>query len=322
VDRRHFLITAAAAPLALRAGLRGVARQPFALVTCDTERRIAVVDLSSGRTVKSIPVPAGPNSIQLVGGNAAVVCHTTTGAVTIIDGDTLEVRHVLAEFTEPRYTVGHPDGHHALVTDSGSAELVSIDLASGRVIGRIKLGEWPRHITIDAIGRTVWIGLGNESEHLAIVDTTDLDRLRLVRKLRPPFLAHDVGFLPGDREVWVTSGDTNAMALYDRGGELRLRLAADKAPQHVTFGSGKAYVASGYSGTFAVHSLTDGRRLATTPVPFGSFNVQAGFGRVLTPSLVDGKLSVLDPGGRRLTEVRVASSCHDACFVRPSSPTT
>ncbi len=300
VDRREFLLTAATAPFAVRAALREVAHQPFAQVTCDTQRRIAVVDLTAGHTVKSIHVPAGPNSIQLVGGNAAVVCHTTVGAVTIIDGNRLEVRHVLDAFTEPRYTVAHPDGHHALVTDSGTAELVSIDLATGRVIGRVKLGEWPRHITIDAAGSTVWLGLGNESEHLAIVDTSDLKRLRLVRKLRPPFLAHDVGFLPGDREVWVTSGDTGAIVLYDRGGEVLLLLPADAAPQHVTFGSGKAYVASGYAGTFAVHSLADGRRLTATRVPVGSFNVQAGFGQVLTPSLDDGKLSVLDARGRLL----------------------
>jgi DNA-binding beta-propeller fold protein YncE len=318
MDRRDFLLNAAAAPLALRAGLRGIARQPLALVTCDTQRRIAVLDLASGRTLKSIRVPAGPNSIQLVGGNAAVVCHTTIGAVSIIDGNRLEVRHVLDGFTEPRYTVAHPDGQHAFVTDSGTAELVSIDLASGRAVGRVSLGEWPRHITIDATGATAWVGLGNESEHLAIVDTADLRRPRLERKLRPPFLAHDVGFLPGDREVWVTSGDTGAMALYDRGGEVLLRLSADAAPQHVSFGSGKAYVASGYAGTFAVHSLADGRRMTTTAVPVGSFNVQAGFGRVLTPSLSDGKLSVLDPSGRLLTEAQVAPSCHDACFIRGS----
>jgi DNA-binding beta-propeller fold protein YncE len=316
VDRRDFLLTAAATPLALRAGLRGIAPQPLTLVTCDTQRRIAVVDSTAGHTAKSIPVPAGPNSIQLVGGNTAVVCHTTIGAVTIIDGNRLEVRHVLDNFTEPRYTVAHPDGRHAFVTDSGTAEVVTIELATGRTVGRVSLGEWPRHITIDASGDTLWVGLGNASEHLAIVDTADLRRPRLVRKLTPPFLAHDVGFLPGDREVWVTSGDTGAMVLYDRGGEVLLRLPADAAPQHVTFGSGKAFVASGYGGTFSVHSLADGRRLATTRVPVGSFNVQAGFGRVLTPSLDDGKLSVLDAGGRLLSEVQVAPSCHDACFVR------
>jgi hypothetical protein len=95
-----------------------------------------------------------------------------------------------------------------------------------------------------------------------------------------------------------------------------LRLPADAAPQHVTFGNGKAYVASGYAGTFAVHSLADGRRLTRTRVPVGSFNLQAGFGHVLTPSLARGTLCVLDRHGRLIVEAEVAPSCHDACFVR------
>jgi len=315
VNRRDFLLAAAAAPFALRAETAFARSSPLALVTCDTEARIAAVDLASGRVIKSIPVAVAPNSVELTGGNTAVVCHTNVGTVTILDGTRLEVRHVLDDFTQPRYTAAHPDGRHAFVTDSGSAEVVSVDLVSGRAVGRVSLGEWPRHITLDAAGRTLWVGLGNDSEHLAIVDVSDLRHPRLVRKLKPPFLAHDVGWLPGDRQVWVTSGATGTMALYDRDGEVVLRLPADAAPQHVTFGNGVAYVTSGYAGTFRVHSLADGRLIHTTRVPVGSFNVQAGFGRVLTPSLDNGTLSVLDAQGKLLHEVHVASACHDACFV-------
>src|SRR5471032_696718 len=134
MDRRDFLLAAAAAPFALRADLAQARPSPLALVTCDTQSRIAAVDPLGGRTVTSIPVPVAPNSIELVGGNATVVCHTNVGAVTVIDGTTLAVRHVLDGFGEPRYTAAHPDGRHALVTDSGSEEVVSIDLAHGRVV--------------------------------------------------------------------------------------------------------------------------------------------------------------------------------------------
>jgi len=93
-------------------------------------------------------------------------------------------------------------------------------------------------------------------------------------------------------------------------------LAADAAPQHVTFGDGVAYVTSGASGTLHVHSLRDGRVLHTTPIPVGSFNVQRGtWGRVLTPSLDRGTLCVMNAHGALLHEVQVAPSSHDACFV-------
>ena len=315
MDRRDFLLAAASVPFALRNDARRARRSPLALVTCDTQSRIAAVDPFTGRTVEFISVPVAPNSIELVGGNAAVVCHTNVGAVTVIDGTTLGVRHVLEGFGEPRYTAAHPDGRHAFVTDSGSEEVVSLDLVTGRVVGRARLGEWPRHVTIDATGSTLWVGLGNDSEHIAIVDVSDPTRPRLGRKLKPPFLVHDVGFLPGDRRLWVTAGQSGAMALYDRTGQVQVRLPADLAPQHVTFGNGFAYVTSGYSGTFAVHRPSDGRLLRTTRVPLGSFNVQAGFGLVLTPSLNRGTLCVLDRNGALLREANVAPSCHDACFV-------
>ncbi len=89
---------------------------------------------------------------------------------------------------------------------------------------------------------------------------------------------------------------------------------ADLAPQHVTFGSGAAYVTSGDSGTLHLQDLR-GRVVRTTPVPTGSYNVQFGFGRVLTASLARGTLAVLDRHGRLLRVVQVAGSCHDACFL-------
>jgi len=55
--------------------------------------------------------------------------------------------------------------------------------------------------------------------------------------------------------------------------------------------------------------------LRTTPIPAGSYNVQNALGVVLTPSLSQGTLCVLDERGRLLRRVQVAPSSHDACFV-------
>jgi hypothetical protein len=58
-----------------------------------------------------------------------------------------------------------------------------------------------------------------------------------------------------------------------------------------------------------------GRLLRTARVPPGSYNVQHAWGRVLTPSLEQGTISVLDEAGVVLRRQRVARSSHDACFV-------
>ncbi|HET7450444.1 MAG TPA: hypothetical protein VFJ78_07575, partial [Gaiellaceae bacterium] len=92
------------------------------------------------------------------------------------------------------------------------------------------------------------------------------------------------------------------------------RHVADRAPQHVAFGNGRVFVTSGDSGTLHVHSH-DGRVLSQAKVPVGSYNVQFAAGRVITPSLLHGTLTVLDALGRPLRTLQIAGSCHDACVL-------
>jgi hypothetical protein len=296
VDRRSFLLAAAAAPFALRGGVA------YAYVTADTESHVAVVDLRSGIVMHRIPTRPGPRSVERVGG-VAVVAHTVIGAVSILDG--FGVRHVLDTFEEPRYTAGARDGRHAFVTDSGRVELLTVDVVRGEIVARVKLRLWPRHLSLSRDGRTLWVGLGTASPELAVVDVSDPRRPRLKGSVRPAFAAHDVGFAPSGR-VWVTAGEDSRISAHGRV------LAADGAPQHVTFLGGHAFVTSGNDGTLRVYDEASARLLHTTVVPVGSYNVQFRDGRVLTPSLNAGTLCVLDAGGRIVRRTRVAASCHDA----------
>jgi hypothetical protein len=307
VNRREFLALAAATPLAVRATL---AQPPLALVTCDFESRLGVVDLHAYRVVRHIATPPGPRSIELVGAHA-LVAHWDVGKLSVVDAH--RVRHVVDGLEAPRYTAAHPDGVHAFVTDSGHG-LVVVDAVRGRIVCRLELPDWPRHITRSPDGRTLWVGLGTASSHVAVVDVRDPRRPSRLALVAPPFGAHDVGFTPDGRHVWVTSGDAGATALYRSSGALVARHVADAAPQHVTFGGGVAFLTSGDAGTFRVLSQDGTRLLRETSVPKGSYNVQFGRGRVLTPSLGGGELSVLDGHGRLLASVHVAQSCHDACF--------
>ena len=291
MDRREFLIAAAAAPRALRRP------QPaLAYVTADLESHVAVVDLDRGAVVRRIPTRPAPRAIERVG-ESYVVAHTAIGEVSVLG------RHVLDGFEEPRYTAAAPDGRHAFVTDSGRADLAVVDVVRGLVVTRLKLRLWPRHLTISPDGKTLWVGLGTASEELAVVDVADPRRPRLTGTVRPGFLAHDVGFAP-DGRVWVTAGEARTIAVYERGA-FHLR-PAGSAPQHVSFLGGRVFVTSGDDGTL---QLLDGRR---TGVPVGSYNVQHVGRRIVTPSLNAGTLCVLDTRGRLLHRVRVASSSHDA----------
>jgi DNA-binding beta-propeller fold protein YncE len=299
VNRREFLFSAAAAPAAVRAQLLS---GPVALVTCDEEARLALVDLRTFRVVGHVATPPDPRAIETVG-DVAVCCHTAAGVVSVVDRR--RVRHVVRGFVEPRYVAAHPDGVHAYVTDSGRSGVVVLDTRRGLVVDRVALPGWARHVTLSGDGSRLVVGQGSASEHVSVVGTR---LFRHLHDLTPGFLAHDVGFAP-DGRLWVTSGADGVLAV------AASRRPADLAPQHVTFGNNRVFVTSGDSGTLHVQTH-DGRVLSRVSVPVGSYNVQFAHGRVVTPSLLRGTLTVLDALGRRLATVQIAGSCHDACVLR------
>jgi hypothetical protein len=315
MNRREFLGAGfAAVPLLLgpcRAPTAARRAEPVALVTADTEGHVVEVALSTGRIRRRIPTLEGPHGIQS-GGGVAVVAHTDAGAVSLIESG--RVRRVLRGFSAPRYAA--IAGRHAFVTDSGAGELATIDLDRARVVHRAAVGAHARHVTLDPAGRTLWIGLGSSAAELVVVDVGEPTKPRVVRHVTPPFPAHDVGFSPTGRRVWVTAAHATQVAVYAAGARRpQLLLGAALGPQHVTFGPHAAYVASGSGRSVRVHALADGRLLHETPVPIGSYNIQRGAGRVLTPSLDMGALTALDGGGRVLWQLQAAAHAHDVCVV-------
>jgi DNA-binding beta-propeller fold protein YncE len=322
MNRRQFLGAAAAVPILLRDDPAALARRlgggtPVALVTADEEASVIAVELGGalGHVYARIATGAGPRSIQTVG-DAAVVAHSEHGAVTLLDAATLRIRKVLHGFGEPRYTAGSRDGRYAYISDSLRHEIAVVDVRRARVVSRTAVDGPARHLTAVPPTREIWVALGSKADRIAILSARTPARPRVVTTFVPPFLAHDVGFQPGSTRVWITSGSEGSLAVYDaRIREISRRLRADAPPQHVTFAQGMAYVTSGDDGTLVVHSLSSGRIVRTTRVPVGSYNVQEGFGLVLTPSLARGTLSVLDVRGHLEKELRVARSSHDACFV-------
>lgn len=316
MDRRDFLV-AAAAPLLLGtapAFARSSGGTPLALVTADLESSIVAVELRSGRVYRRLQTPADPRSIESIGGTGAIVAHTGSGRMTLVDS-TLTVRSIHGPFGAPRYSAVSPDRRFAYVTDSERLEVAIVDLRARRVVRRVAVGGPARHLSLDPLGRRLWVVLGSKSAEIAIVSLDHPRGPRVIDRVRPPFLAHDVGYEPRGARVWVTSGDRGRLAVYeDHGVRLVRTLRGDAPPQHVTFLGDRAFVTSGDDAVLRVHAL-DGRLLRSAPVPAGSFNVQQGWGMILTPSLEQGTLCVLSARGVPLEQLHVARSSHDACFL-------
>ncbi|MEA2376537.1 MAG: hypothetical protein QOD13_444 [Thermoleophilaceae bacterium] len=319
--RRDFLAGLAVLPFLPDAcGRPGVAarrrRAPLVVATADTESHVVVLNAATGRVRARIATVEEPRSIEWAGGSRTVVAHTTSGAVSLLEGEPVRIRRVLRGMGEPRYTAVAPGGAYAYVTDSASGEVMVIDLERGRVIGGAEVGALARHLTISPDGRTLWVALGKQAPAVAVVDLADPRRPRARGLLHPPFLAHDVGCSPGGRRLWITSGDRDRLALYAPGRAQPIAvLRAGTPPQHVSFGGDRAYVASGDDGSLTVHRIGDGHALARTAVAKGSYNVQHGAGRVVTPSLDDGTVTIVGESGDVIARTKIAPAAHDACLI-------
>ena len=320
MDRREFLGLAGSASLALTldpsafgARLGGVG---VAFVTADLESHVVLVELGAGRTIGRIRTAPGPRSIESArSGRTALVAHTEHGLVTLIDAVSRRIRAELDAFEAPRYTAVHPTRPLAYVTDSTSQQIVVLDVDRAKVVWRTHVPGPARHVSVSPDGSTLWTALGTKAERVAVLDTSEPRRPRLVRTFAPPFLAHDVVFAHDGRTVWVTSGSERRIALYHSSSRSRVRtIAADAPPQHVAFAGGKAFVASGDDGTLRRHR-PDGELLREARVPVGSYNVTFAYGRLVTPSLGKGTLTLLDRNGRVRAVRNVARAAHDACIL-------
>jgi DNA-binding beta-propeller fold protein YncE len=318
VDRRGFLIAAASGSVALATEPWALASRlggtPIAFVTADLESHVAVVDLASKEVIRRIRTGPGPRSIESVHDRFAVVGHSEHSVVTVLDAARSRIHAELEGFATPRYAAAHPRQLFAYVTDSAAEELVVLDAERGRVRGRTRVPGPARHVSISPDGNTVWAVLGNASPRIAVLDTSNPLRPKLVRAIAPPFLAHDVVFAPDGRTVWVTSGAERRIAIYSRERRPRRIVDAGSPPQHVTFAEQKAFVASGDDGTVRRQRL-DGGLVREARVPLGSYNLSFGWGRVISPSLSSGTLSVLGRDGRVDAIRTVARAAHDACIV-------
>ena len=99
------------------------------------------------------------------------------------------------------------------------------------------MGEGARHIAISPDGTRVVTSLGTKAPRLALVDVSRPRRPRLLRTFPADDLAHDVGFSPDGKQLWISSGVERRLARARRAhAALRCaRIAGDAPPQHVTF---------------------------------------------------------------------------------------
>lgn len=269
---------------------------PEAIVAAESENRLVLVNLRSGRVIRGVPLPADPEYIA-ADRRVIVAVSAGAGAVTVLARSSLRRIREVTGFGSPHIPLISPSRAYAYVTDDARGTLTTIRLNDDQVTSTIFVGAGAHHISISPDGRALWIALGQSASRIAVVNSSDPARPRLVGSFEPGFLAHAVVFTPDGRRVWISSAsgpDVGVFSAVDH--RLLFRVPGGSPPQHIAFAGSSAYLTSGYGSTIERVSLAAGRVLRRVSAPYGSFELDAGSGFVVTSSLFRGTLSIYDYG--------------------------
>lgn len=315
--KRLLLLLAVLAVPASHAAREGA--HPLALVTAETQNQLLAVDLTSGRVIRSLRMPADPENVEAYAGSAVVVS-TAAGAVTFVNPRTLRVQRILRGFGSPHIAAFAPSGDYVYVSDDERGQLAVI---LGRVIRRIFVGYGAHHMSFSPDEHRLWVALGERAQSIAVVDTRNVARPRLVGHVDPRGLAHDLAFTPDGSYVWVTYDDQSYLRVFDaRTRRPVATLYAGAAPAHVRFDNASglprfgryAYVTSGNSAQLRIFNWRTRRLVRTVTTAAGSYNLSIDRGLVATSSLTQGTVLAWQ-SGRLLLSERVAPAARDVAVV-------
>lgn len=316
-------------PPAPRSVTAALARSPQALVTDEAQNRLLVVDLPSGRIARSVQVPSDPEDIATSGnGGVVIVVSSQAGKVTILNRDTLRTIKTFSGFQQPHIAEISPDGSYAYITDDARGTLTVIRLSDLKVTDTVAVGIGAHHLSFSPTERTIWVALGESATEITALSTvtsrppgtpvTNPGRPRVVGHFSPEFAAHDLAFSPDGRTIWVTSAAGPDVTAFDaRTHRVRFRIPVGAPPQHVVFEGRYGYLTSGYGSAIEKVNSRTGAIVARVSAPYGSFELDAADGYVVTASLLRGTLAIYTPSLKLLHVVELAPATREVAISRP-----
>jgi YVTN family beta-propeller protein len=230
----------------------------------------------------------------------------------------LRVLRTIGGFDQPHIAAISPDGRYAYVTDDAAGSLTVIRLDNLHVTSRISVGRGAHHLAFSPDERRAWVALGESAARLTLLDTSTLERPRVVGHFAPGFAVHDLSFSSDGQAIWLTSASTPEASVFSaRGHRLLTRIPVGPPPQHLLFAGRYAYLTSGYGGRIEQVDARTGRILRRTTAPYGSFELAAGYGYVATSSLLRGTLAIYTPALQLRKVVALAPATREVSIILP-----
>lgn len=126
-------------------------------------------------------------------------------------------------------------GRQAFVPAIGHREVLVMDTASWREVGRIAVAGQPVFVIAQPDGRHVWVNFAfPDNGKVQVIDT---ETLAIVRTLEPGKAVLHMEFTPRGEEVWISARDDNRVVIYNTATFERVTEIAAENPSGIFFTS-------------------------------------------------------------------------------------
>ena len=250
------------------------------LVACTDSNAADLIDPSSGKSLRRIPMGNEPEAFDLSpDGKTIYVSNEDEGVLSFIDLASGKVRLSVPVGKEPEGVKVSVDGRLVYVTSEVASLVHAIDTATGKIVKNIKVGKRPRRMAITADGRELWVT--NELDaSVSIVSTADhsvIDTLKFEVKGARASDITPVGIqmTRDGKRAFVSLGNANHVAFIDVPtrkvtnlvlvGKRAWNVALDKA-------EARLWVINGLSDDVTVIDVAAAKAIKSIPVgrvPYG-----------------------------------------------------
>ncbi len=231
---------------------------------------IGVVDLASGKLVRTLPSGADPEAFDLTpDGKTLYVSNEDTGQASVVDVTTGAVRKTIDVGKEPEGVAVRPDGHIVYVTSEANDVIDVIDAASGSVTARIPTPARPRGVVFSGDGKRAYVTTeaGGTVEVIDAIAHTVVSDVHVPQKGARPM---GIALSPDEKQAYVTNGRGGSISVVNVATGTVERAMEGIAPRPWGIAASRdgktLYVAGGPSNELVIVDAATGVPLKKVPV--------------------------------------------------------
>jgi YVTN family beta-propeller protein len=133
-------------------------------------------------------------------------------------------------------------GPRLVVLNKSDATLVTVDPATGKVLGRVPTGEGPHEVAVSADGKTAFVGnYGGAAGPGSTISVIDLVAMKELRRFDTKPLLRPHGIFVADGKVYFTAETNRIVARYDpASNQTDWLLGTGQASTHMVWVNGDA----------------------------------------------------------------------------------